>query len=394
MNSTMTTNERKALLTACFIGFAYSANYTNHAPLKDMLVAAFETSTFEFTKAKFGLLTTAIFLTHALMQIPGGHLADHFGPKKILIAALSVVVIGNFGISTSTTYMALITWKFLIGFGTGTCFISGARYIYQNSKPERVLLNQGYYGACILMGSGFVIFAVPLIAKHFNAWNYGFLATAIVALLGLIAALFAPQAEAKEHPQTSLKALLSHGPLYALGWVQMASFGLVIVIGSWITTLLTEKSGIESKWLIHAVASLVLLIGIFSRSYGGNLVQRHGVKKVLVGSIFMNATGCMLLAFLPEVFPVVLLAIVLLGLGCGFPYSALFSRATSLFPGRAGAAMGLVNMMGIVFILCGAPLVGQLTDLSGNFTTAFLSLGLFALSSLFAIVKIPATNQH
>jgi cyanate permease len=41
--------------------------------------------------------------------------------------------------------------------------------------------------------------------------------------------------------------------------------------------------------------------------------------------------------------------------------------------------MGLVNMVGIVMILAGAPLVGHLADLSGSFRTSFVVLGLFSL---------------
>ena len=72
-------------------------------------------------------------------------------------------------------------------------------------------------------------------------------------------------------------------------------------------------------------------------------------------------------------------AVVLIGIGVGLPYAAMFSRAGALFPGRAGAAMGLVNMLGILMILGGAPLVGHLADLSGSFRVSFVVLGGFAL---------------
>ena len=58
---------KRALLTACGVGFAFSANYTNHAPMADVL-----RDRFALTQAGTGLLTTAIFCTHALMQVPEG----------------------------------------------------------------------------------------------------------------------------------------------------------------------------------------------------------------------------------------------------------------------------------------------------------------------------------
>jgi len=77
-------------------------------------------------------------------------------------------------------------------------------------------------------------------------------------------------------------------------------------------------------------------------------------------------------------------AILLLGIGCGLPYAALFNRAAALFPGRAGAAMGLVNMLGIVMILVGAPVVGTIADWTGNFQAAFMSLAAFSAAVLLA----------
>jgi len=41
--------------------------------------------------------------------------------------------------------------------------------------------------------------------------------------------------------------------------------------------------------------------------------------------------------------------------------------------------MGLVNMLGIVMILGGAPLVGHLADLYGTFRASFVLLASFSL---------------
>jgi hypothetical protein len=48
--------------------------------------------------------------------------------------------------------------------------------------------------------------------------------------------------------------------------------------------------------------------------------------------------------------------------------------------------MGLVNMLGIVFILVGTPIVGKIADGAGNFSHAFLALGIFA--TLIAAVSL------
>jgi len=54
--------------------------------------------------------------------------------------------------------------------------------------------------------------------------------------------------------------------------------------------------------------------------------------------------------------------------------------------------MGLVNVLGIVFILAGAPLVGKVTDWTGNFSAAFISLGVFSL--IICAVSLKIDNEQ
>src|SRR5712664_3672604 len=87
-------SRRAAVLCGCIVAFAYSANYTNHAPLALPLMREFS-----FNQALAGFLTTGIFATHATMQIPGGHLVDRLGAKRVLFCALAWVTLGNLAIA-------------------------------------------------------------------------------------------------------------------------------------------------------------------------------------------------------------------------------------------------------------------------------------------------------
>ncbi len=362
-----------ALVLACAAGFAFSVNYTNHAPLVPLLQAQFT-----FSKTLAGLLTSGIFLTHALMQVPGGHLADRFGGKRVVLIALALVALGNAGLALSTSYAQLLAWKIIVGFGTGTSFVASAKYLTAQTPPARLARAQGLYGASILAGSGFIIFAIPRIAAQVG-WSGAFWSTVSVAIVAFVAWLaFAPAGRSVSHPPSHLMEMLTHGQLWLLGLVQMASFGLVIVVGAWVTVLLTTNLELAPK-SAGAVGSLVLLLGIVSRPLGGRLVGRIGVRPLVSLSLALNAAACLAMATAPRSFAIAIGAIVVLGVGCGLPYAALFTRAAALFPGRAGAAMGLVNMLGIVMILVGAPLVGRIADVTQTYTASFVALGAFSV---------------
>jgi MFS transporter, NNP family, nitrate/nitrite transporter len=373
---------KRALISACAAGFAFSANYTNHAPMVGALRADFG-----FNQASAGLLTTGIFLTHALMQIPGGRLADRFGPSRTMVWALAWVTIANCLISLSGAYWQLLLWKTFAGIGTGVCFAAGARYVVGSFQGADLHLAQGMFGGSIVMGSGFVLFAVPQLLILFG-WRGAFL---VCALLGGIAWawwVWAAPPERQVTPATgSLAEMMQHRELWLLGGIQMASFGLMIVVGTWITALLNTEFKMPLK-TAGLLGSIVLLLGIVSRPMGGWLAHRVRIR-VLVGvSLLLNAVACAALGW-GHALSLSMIAIVALGIGCGLPYAGVFNRAASLFPGRAGAAMGLVNMVGTIMILAGAPAVGYLVDVSGQFRSSFYVLGAFALVAAGASQAIP-----
>ena len=93
------------MATACasLIAFVFAASYTNHAPMVVWL-----SRELDFKQTQAGLLTTGIFLSHAALQVPGGHLADRLGPRRFVITAMAVVAVGNFAIAFCAAYWQLL----------------------------------------------------------------------------------------------------------------------------------------------------------------------------------------------------------------------------------------------------------------------------------------------
>ena len=379
-------SQRAAILCGCIVAFAYSANYTNHAPLAPALMREFS-----FNQALAGFLTTGIFATHAAMQIPGGHLVDRLGAKRVLFCALGWVTLGNLAIAFAGAYWQLLACKIFTGMGTGVCFVGGARYVHAAAKGPRLNFAQGLFGGSVQLGAGFVILAVPRLYL-LAGWRATFLVSAGMALTAAIIWLAAaPNVSSGAAPPGRFGEMLLAPQLWLLGLVQMATFGLSLVVGSWVVVILTKVLKVPATQA-GLIGSLVLLLGIVSRPLGGILRRHMGIRALFIGSLLMIALGCF--AFVPSSISlaIALTAVVLIGIGVGLPYAAMFSRAGALFPGRAGAAMGLVNMLGILMILGGAPLVGHLADLSGTFRASFIVLGGFSLA-VCAAVPFIAGNE-
>jgi nitrate/nitrite transporter NarK len=373
---------KRALVSGCAAGFAFSASFTNHAPMVPVL-----RGDFGFDQASAGFLTTGIFLTHALMQVPAGRLADRVGPTRVMAVALVWVAVANLAIAFADAYWQLLFWKTFAGVGTGACFAAGARYMVGMFEGTERHVAQGMFGGSIVLGSGFVVFAVPQLLGALG-WRGAFGGCALLAAavwIWWIAA--APAAPMAPPPKSGLREMMGHGELWLMGVMQMATFGLVLLVGTWITTLLKTSFQMPLK-AAGLMGSMVLLLGIFSRPLGGWLLHRMPTRTLIMGSLLLNAAACGVLAWSHST-ALTMAAIVALGAGCGIPYAAIFDRAASLFPGRAGAAMGLVNMVGSVMILAGAPAVGYLADWTGEFRTSFYALGGFALVAAASATAIP-----
>ena len=381
-----------AVICGCIVAFAYSANYTNHAPLAATLMRQFG-----FNNALAGFLTTGIFATHAGMQIPGGYIVDRLGSRRVLLFALIWVAIGDLGMASAGAYWQLLFFKIFTGIGTGVCFVGGARYVHEATAGPRLHVAQGFFGGSIQLGAGFVILAVPRL-NLLTGWRATFLVSGAMALAAAVIWLSrAPTVEFGARPPGRFHEMLLSPQLWCLGLMQMATFGISVVVGSWVVVLLTKGMKVPAT-RAGLIGSLVLLLGIVSRPLGGFLRRHVGIRPLFAGSLIMIALGC--LSFLPSAISLAgaLAGVVLIGIGVGLPYSGMFSRAGALFPGRAAAAMGLVNMLGIVMILAGAPLVGHLTDLTGSFKTSFAVLAGFALLTCVVVPLIdredPARHAH
>jgi len=377
-----------ATICGCFVAFAYSANYTNHAPLAPVLMQQFG-----FNQALAGFLTTGIFATHAATQVPGGHIVDRFGAKRVLLVALGIVAIGNLGMASAGAYWQLLLFKIVSGMGPGVCFVGGARYIHAAVAGPRLNVAQGLFGGSIQLGAGFVILAVPRLSL-IAGWRMTFLISAGMALTAaIIWFTAAPDVVFPPSPPGQLHKMLLAPQLWLLGILQMVTFGFSVIVGSWVVVFLKQILKVPATEA-GLIGSLVLLLGIVSRPLGGYLRHHMGIRPILLMSLLMISLGCFAFMAASISMATAWTAVILLGLGVSMPYAAMFSRAGALFPGRAGTAMGLVNMLGIVMILGGAPLVGHLADLTGTFRASFAFLGGCSLLACLVIPLIDRDEPH
>src|SRR5581483_2949810 len=76
-----------------------------------------------------GLFTTALFVTHAALQVPAGRLSDRFGARSIGLVGLCVTALASAAALAWREAGFAIGMRALAGVGTGIAFVAGSDYV-------------------------------------------------------------------------------------------------------------------------------------------------------------------------------------------------------------------------------------------------------------------------
>jgi MFS family permease len=320
--------------------------------------------------AVVGLFTTALVLTHAAMQLPAGRLCDRFGARVVGAAGLVVIALASLaGLAAHETWLAILV-RLVTGVGLGAAFVGGADYTRATIGTP---IAQGLYGAVSMAAAGIALAIVPL----WPGWRAPFATAALVAAGGLAVVAFAPRDDRRV---VGARASVFDRRLLPLGVMHAASFGLSVVLGNWVATLL-EREGNQSSHVAGVVAGLVLFLGVVSRPLGGRLVSHPAVIRA---SYLVSAAGIVLLA-VTRPLPVAVLGAALVGLSAGVPFAAAFAGAQALRPDAPASAVALVNLCATIVILAGTPLLGLTFSLPGGGRVGFVVAALFCVAATVSV---------
>jgi nitrate/nitrite transporter NarK len=371
-----------ALATAGATAFGFT--YSDQAALIPLLSAELG-----LTDVQAGLLSTALFVAYLAATLFTTGLPDRVGPKPVIASGLAAAAIGTAVFATGTSFPVLLLAKAIQGFGSALAFVASTRFIsglYGGAQPHFGL---GLYGGGFPLGSALALLTTPTIAGAFGGWRGSFAAEA--AALGSILLLwivFAPSVPAVRRVGNMIDALRCAN-CWLLSLQHAAGFGMAIAAGSWITVYLLREFALPLA-LSGILGSLLLILAFLTRPLGGLLVTRRLLRTKAVmrtGDIAVVA-GVVLLATPGRPLAVALAGAVVLGVGVGLPYAAVFNTAAASLPRAPGAAQGLAAIGGTAGVMLGAPVMGLAVQTWG-FAAAWVFVGFvgaLALVGTFAML--------
>jgi MFS family permease len=320
---------------------------------------------------------------HLGVQIPAGMAADRLGPKLVALIAIGAALTGNALLAVGPSVAFAVPGRMIAGVGSGAGFVAGFELVRLGGGGP---IAQGFFGASTMAGGGVALMTLPVLTDA-TTWRAPFVSAIVLASFAALA-VSTVRAPAPTHALRgagSLRAVLHDRDLLPLGVLASATFGLSLVAGNWIVTLL-ERQG-ASPAIAGLTGGLILFAGITTRPAGGALVRRSPRVGGFVGiSLVAGACASAVLAagFSLGVSAV---AALVLGLAAGLPFAAIFAATAKLRPDAPAAALGFVNGCAVLTILVGTPLAGLTFSLPGDGRVAFGVMSALWAVSLLALKR-------
>ncbi|QPA57414.1 MFS transporter [Lysinibacillus sphaericus] len=397
----MTTNDvmkksRNVILALLFLGWSlgnldrYIMNYAVVSITGDLQLDASST----------GIILSAFFLGYAIMQIPGGWLADKFGAKRILLMAVIMwsIFTGLTAIAWSLTAMIVI--RFLFGIGEGGFQPSSSKIIATIFPKEE----RGRAMSIMLTSGGIVSLIVPLLAAYLLGtigWRMMFI---IIGAIGAIIAYLywkyiqLPKAETADAAETGsptvkvsfkelLKTPLMWNLIIAYFCIYAVNWGLV----SWIPTYLQKNRGLDlmSIGWAQTIPAITTIIGVYGSGYIIDKLPK-GMEKVL-GSISCAVIGILLyLMFTAKTVTLFIGYQTVVSIFIAFVITLLPVIVLKKLPSSiTGSAMGIANTGGQLAGFVTPMAIGFMVDaFNGSFDAAFWMLIGFALICIVSLVTL------
>jgi len=383
-------NRYKILVTVFLATFVFGMVLQSIPPVLTTII-----EDLKFSHTQGGLLISLFALPGIIFSIPGGMLADRYGPKKVGMVSLLLMLVGTIVVASGSTFTVLAAGRFIAGVGGTSIVIIAAQSIsYAFINDKHLGTAMGIFNAAVPSGT---IFAHIVFSRLVTQWDWHItvlisaLACLAVLLLfwiytGLEAPFISEQGAKANGGRTaekidfleSFKNMRSYWSIWlvAVSWMlyiaaKMALFTfapdyfLTIGYGYAIAGLLTS---------VFAMGSLVI------SPLAGHIIGKTGnAEKYLIAVGIAMAALIMLLVTASGGH--LLIAIVIGLVAALFPVS-IFCLAPTLLPAeKLGQGYGILRICENTGILVGPFVVGLAYDLSGAYLHGFLLMTIFFLGA-------------
>ncbi|MGJ7916945.1 MFS transporter [Massilia sp. LXY-6] len=368
---------RAAVFTCVFLPFALGHFLSCLMRNVNAVLAPYLVSSMHLTPAQLGLLTSALFFSFALVQLPVGIALDRWGPRTVQLVLMLCAALGTLMFAFGQSFGELILARFVIGLGLGGCFMSAMKAVATWVSADKLPSMNGYLMAAGGLGSATGTTPVRL-ALQFTDWRHLFIVLAgSIACTGLLIALVYPQtarpSSARPPDLRSVLAVYRH-PAFR----KVASFVLLPhmvffgVQGLWIGRWLSDTAGFSDAavaWLLY-LSMAAVIFGAIGTGMLTEWAGRRGIARLDVAAagvaLFVLVQLAIALNWRPSL-QLLSVLFTLVGTITGIEFAIVTQSMPKELTGRAATCLNLLIFVGAFLVQAGfGQLVGLWTPDAGN----------------------------
>ena len=274
---------------------------------------------FHASAAEVSTIITVSTLAVALTAPFTGAVADVLGRKRVIVAAMFVLVIPTLMVGLSTSLSAIIFWRAVQGLVLPPIFAVTVAYIGDEWPAKEATTAAGIYSSGSSLG-GFSGRLVTGVIADLISWRAGFAVLAGVAAVGAVAVAFLLPRERRfvrsEGLRASGRQMLGHFrnsqlvATFAVGFGVLFNFICTFTFISFY--LAAPPYNLSASWL--GALFVTYLVGSVLTPWIGWAVGRFGRRPFMVGVIAVWLAG-IALTLAPSL-PLIVAGLAL-GAGCG-----------------------------------------------------------------------------
>jgi MFS transporter, ACS family, aldohexuronate transporter len=348
--------------------------------------------------AQRGLAVSVFFVAYAVMQVPGGLVADRFGAIRMCIFATLAWSVCTGLTAVAWSFGALILVRCLFGVMQGMFPAASVKALSERSLPEQRNTANGWVNAA----NSFAVLLAGLIAAALLpviGWRGMFLA---ISGLGVLVALawkrwmpppLSDTVEENFGPTPSRWVFVRSPAIIGCATLSFGFNMLAWGVTTWVPSYLAEERGVA----IGTAALLMTLptvLGAVTIVLGGRLADRLGGRPRVIVVPAMTLVGVLdLLLPVVKPLPLFLVVLTLLYSALGLCLTSSFSVPLRALPTRLlGLVAGLV-MFGSQLAGMVAPyLFGFVVD-RASYGAGFAVLALGPLIAVIASILVPQNAE-
>ena len=343
-------------------------------------------STYGFTKAEMGNLSSVFYVSFILVTIPGGWLVDRFGYKKFVVVSLSILMVFSFLFGNVSGLFAILFLRFLVGFGQAGYTNGAPKIISDNFAPEQCAKVQSIVIATAGIG-GILASTVGQSIINVN-WHYAYYMLAAGYLVALVLVSVFLKDKKVENTGVKEKAQPTEKVGFFDAWKNKNTLLLAVAVlfsnlvgvamMFWLPNVFHVNFDIQNSSMLSTIMVGFYVVMTIATAISGSVITKYfkGKEQKFIFWLSIITAICIVVFIAAPIYQVAIAALYVSDFTMMLAFSALLSIPYQIVPRKIiGSAFAVLNIGAFV----GGIISPQLVSIFAKSDSYFFSFIVLAI---------------